>query len=480
LVAVGILALGGPQVASGTSPFTARQVAASRTQTSWSPDGRWIAFAYEDPVGCCGGPVMTLFSADGSAQRVLGNDLPAVWSQDGRRIGWLDSERGGLTVADVDSGAVRPTDLSVMSFGTYEHWDWSPDGAHVAYVTPGGSLRVAAWDGSGVRELASSANFPQWSPDGREIAFSSGGTACWSGSAAVELIESDGTNHRVLAMPGELRLHPGWSPQGDRIAFGAGLGCRAHSRVYIARRDGSGEHVVDVVPWDPPGTTAWSPDGRWLAPSFFELTYSLIEADGPGRVPSVEGPAVWAPSSDRVVFSNRFATTPSVTVMSLDGSERTVARGRAPDWSPDGTRISFVAPAYESFTVFGHCEEQVFVIGVGGNGKRPISPCWQDGSNWTQMRDVLFGTQAQDTARAYSGPDVVSGLGGDDRLFGGDGPDRIFGGPGSDTIFAGRGNDRVGVRDGERDRITCGKGRDIVLADSLDVAAGDCESVRRG
>jgi Tol biopolymer transport system component len=146
-------------------------------------------------------------------------------------------------------------------------WDWSPDGTHLAYVTPSGSLRVAAWDGSGVRELASSANFPQWSPDGREIAFSSGGTACASGSAVVELIEADGTNHRVLAMPGELRLHPGWSPQGDRIAFGAGLGCRANSRVYIARRDGSGEHVVDVVPWSPPGTTAWSPDGRWLAPS---------------------------------------------------------------------------------------------------------------------------------------------------------------------------------------------------------------------
>jgi hypothetical protein len=37
----------------------------------------------------------------------------------------------------------------------------------------------------------------------------------------------------------------------------------------------------------------------------------------------------------------------------------------------------------------------------------------------------------------------------------------------------------VGARDGERDQITCGKGRDIVLADSLDIVAGDCESVRR-
>jgi WD40-like Beta Propeller Repeat len=114
LVAVGILALGGPQVASGTTPFTARQVPASWDQTSWSPDGRWIAFGSEDPERCCGGFFVTLLAVDGSAQRVLGNGLWAVWSPDGRRIAWLDYRHGNrLAVADPDTGDIRLPDLAV-------------------------------------------------------------------------------------------------------------------------------------------------------------------------------------------------------------------------------------------------------------------------------------------------------------------------------------------------------------------------------
>ena len=65
-------------------------------------------------------------------------------------------------------------------------------------------------------------------------------------------------------------------------------------------------------------------------------------------------------------------------------------------------------------------------------------------------------------------------------LLGGGGPDRIRGGPGRDTIVGGDGNDRIFARDGEADRIACGKGRDIVVADGGDAVSRDCEVVRRG
>ena len=57
-----------------------------------------------------------------------------------------------------------------------------------------------------------------------------------------------------------------------------------------------------------------------------------------------------------------------------------------------------------------------------------------------------------------------------------------------DTLNGGNGNDRFHVRDGEADKITCGPGHDVVLADQWDVvitdatttnATGSCEKVVR-
>ena len=47
-------------------------------------------------------------------------------------------------------------------------------------------------------------------------------------------------------------------------------------------------------------------------------------------------------------------------------------------------------------------------------------------------------------------------------------------------ILGGAGNDIIGARDGAVDRISCGPGRDRVLADPQDVVARDCERVARG
>ena len=80
------------------------------------------------------------------------------------------------------------------------------------------------------------------------------------------------------------------------------------------------------------------------------------------------------------------------------------------------------------------------------------------------------GTARRDILRGTPGPDVLRGLGGADLLVGGRGPDRLL---------AGAGNDVVRARDGVRDRIACGPGRDLVVADRVDRIARDCELVRR-
>ena len=88
----------------------------------------------------------------------------------------------------------------------------------------------------------------------------------------------------------------------------------------------------------------------------------------------------------------------------------------------------------------------------------------------TARGDVLRGTARADRISGGKGNDKLLGLGGNDVLVGGRGRDVLNGGPG---------NDRLSSRDGERDTLICGPGRDTVLGDQLDTVRRDCEVVQR-
>jgi hypothetical protein len=90
----------------------------------------------------------------------------------------------------------------------------------------------------------------------------------------------------------------------------------------------------------------------------------------------------------------------------------------------------------------------------------------------------LVGGANADTIRGGGGNDRIIGNGGADRLYGDAGNDSIAPGGGADSVFGGAGNDVVSARDGQRDVIDCGAGRDSVVADRIDVVRG-CEKVTR-
>jgi Ca2+-binding RTX toxin-like protein len=115
----------------------------------------------------------------------------------------------------------------------------------------------------------------------------------------------------------------------------------------------------------------------------------------------------------------------------------------------------------------------------------------------TSGPDVLVGSAGVDALDGRGGADRLSGLAGNDRLIGGAGADRLLGGAGTDRLLAGAGadqlvggagsdgfdggagNDTISARDKERDAISCGAGRDVVVADLIDVVSSKCEVVRR-
>jgi Ca2+-binding RTX toxin-like protein len=90
--------------------------------------------------------------------------------------------------------------------------------------------------------------------------------------------------------------------------------------------------------------------------------------------------------------------------------------------------------------------------------------------------DRMLGAEKRDVLRGGRGDDTGRGFLGRDRLHGGPGNDTLDGGAGRDRIYGNGGKDRIEARDGKRDRIRCGKGRDRAFIDSKDRVRG-CERV---
>jgi hypothetical protein len=88
--------------------------------------------------------------------------------------------------------------------------------------------------------------------------------------------------------------------------------------------------------------------------------------------------------------------------------------------------------------------------------------------NATCSRRVV-GTRKGDRLRGTKRADLILARGGADKVR----PRR-----GRDCVRAAKGNDRIFARDGVRDRIKCGRGRDVVFADRRDRVKG-CERVKR-
>jgi Ca2+-binding RTX toxin-like protein len=93
--------------------------------------------------------------------------------------------------------------------------------------------------------------------------------------------------------------------------------------------------------------------------------------------------------------------------------------------------------------------------------------------------DRLSGGSGAEVLRGSTGDDRMNGDAGDDKLDGANGDDTMTPGAGKDKVQAGGGDDTISARDGARDTIGCGSGRDRVTADRSDSVDGDCEQVKR-
>jgi Tol biopolymer transport system component len=233
------------------SKRTRKLIASNIDKTNPTESGGYLYWSQADVRES----VVVMPAAGGAPREIVPNAFLPSWRRDGRQIGFAFGEsRHADWGLNLDAGAIavdeeaRPTSAqTVIISGNHEDFppEWSPDGKWIAFHSHRAPAPVAAYDAHGASDdiwlrLAADpaapemrlTNFgwevgsPNWSPDGRKLLFSSWDRGGAAGIYRLWVTTLDPETGRVISsekLPLPAEVHSPewaiWSPSGEEIAI---------------------------------------------------------------------------------------------------------------------------------------------------------------------------------------------------------------------------------------------------------------------
>ncbi len=303
-------------------------------------------------------------------------------SPDGKTLLYTRDNKGNLDIYWQRIGGTNAQNLTADSTAEDKQPAFSPNGEQIAFRSSrnGGGIFLMGATGESVRRLTDFGFTPTWSPDGKEIAFSSADfTDPLAGSRPGELwiVNLNGEKRQIKT--NRPVLQPNFSPDGTKIVFYSRDERNQRDLWTVSIEGGDAVQLTKDAAFD--WSPVWSPDGSFIyfcsnrngAASLWRIAVNQKKGEPIGEPESLSStPAQsWlltlSKDGKNLIYARRsrieniYKAEFDTAKMQIVGKPEAVTEGtkrmRTPDFAPDGNSIVFY--------VTGETQEDIILVKSG-------------------------------------------------------------------------------------------------------------------